>query len=81
MRPQMSNKTLHPLPSSPGQATAPQPQFWREAGREPSLREALADPLVHLVMRRDGVSLAELEAVVAHAQARLGRELCCCGSA
>jgi len=30
---------------------------WRCAGEEPRLDDLLADPLVHLVMRRDGISL------------------------
>jgi hypothetical protein len=37
---------------------------------EPSLDELLADPLLHLVMRRDGVSFAQLRAVIAEARAR-----------
>jgi hypothetical protein len=44
---------------------------WGMPGIEPPLREVLADPLVQAVMRRDGVSRAELESVVAHAQRRL----------
>jgi len=50
---------------------------WLTAGREPTLAEMLADPLVALVMRRDGVSPAELRAVVATAQGRLRGRLCC----
>jgi hypothetical protein len=45
---------------------------WGRPGSEPSLREVLADPLVHAVMRRDGVSRAALESVIAGAQRRLG---------
>lgn len=44
---------------------------WGVAGIEPSLCEALADPLVHLVMQRDGVSRADLVAVIRAAQTRL----------
>jgi hypothetical protein len=44
---------------------------------EPRLDEVLADPLVHLVMARDGVGLAELQAVIADAQRRLWSRLCC----
>ena len=33
---------------------------WMEAGIEPVLCEMLADPLVHLVMRRDGISREEV---------------------
>ena len=43
---------------------------WKSAGAEPSLEEILADPVLHLVMRRDGVSLAELRNIIAAAQAR-----------
>ena len=44
---------------------------YRSAGIEPRLDEVLADRLVHLVMARDGVQLAELQAVIADAQCRL----------
>ena len=44
---------------------------WGEAGIEPALQDVLADPLVHLVMQRDGVSMPALRAVVAAARARL----------
>ena len=45
---------------------------WLEAGQEPALVDLLADPLVHLVMRRDGVSMKELCNHIATARARLG---------
>jgi hypothetical protein len=38
---------------------------------EPSLRELLADPCLHAVMRRDGVDMICLLNVIAAAQARL----------
>jgi hypothetical protein len=50
---------------------------WAEAGVEPSLTDILADPLLHLVMRRDGVTPAALAAVIVAAQATLARGLCC----
>jgi len=53
---------------------------WEEPGSEPRLAEVFADPIVHLVMRRDSVSLGELRAVVARAQARLGERLCRCAA-
>jgi hypothetical protein len=59
----------------PRQWTRPA-DLWREAGIEPSLREVLSDPLVHQVMRRDGVTLGELARVIAQAQATLRRGLC-----
>ena len=45
---------------------------WLEPGQEPVLVDLLADPVVHLVMRRDGVSMAELCNHIATARARLG---------
>jgi hypothetical protein len=45
---------------------------WGRPGSEPSLPEVLADPLIHAVMRRGGVSRAELDSVIAGAQRRLG---------
>ncbi len=35
---------------------------WGEAGSEPRLSDVLSDPLVHLVMRRDGLQRADVEA-------------------
>ena len=37
----------------------------RRPARELSLDELLADPLVQLLMRRDGVDLVELERIIA----------------
>ena len=51
------------------------------AGREPALDEVLADPLVHLVMRRDGVTQVALRRVVAEARAGLGYDRCRCRAA
>lgn len=45
---------------------------WLETGQEPPLAELLADPVTHLVMRRDGVGMTELCNHVAVARARLG---------
>jgi hypothetical protein len=50
---------------------------WTRAGVEPALEELLADPVLHLVMRRDGVSLAELRAVIAAARARRSERARC----
>lgn len=67
-----------PFRSSPSMPQARHPgRRWSRAGQEPALSEVLADPLVHLVMRRDGVSRAELDEVIARAQAKLRGELCC----
>jgi hypothetical protein len=45
---------------------------WVEAGQEPALLDLLADPMVHAVMRRDGVSMTELCNHIAAARRRLG---------
>ena len=45
---------------------------WLEPDQEPALADLLADPVVHLVMRRDGVSMKELCNHIASARARLG---------
>jgi len=50
-------------------------QRWTE-NEEPHLDEVLADPIVHLVMKRDGVSIPDLRAVVARAKYALGDRLC-----
>lgn len=49
---------------------------WSIAGVEPALAEVLADPVVHLVMRRDGVSPCELRRVIVTAQSKLRSRLC-----
>ena len=54
---------------------------WSAGGTEPALADLLADPIVHLVMRRDGVTEAELRHVVAAAQAVLRSRLCPCRAA
>lgn len=65
------------LNSLPSTAPAGRRPLWSGPGQEPALSEVLADPLVHLVMRRDGVSRAELDAIIARAQANLRRAICC----
>ena len=47
---------------------------WRHG--EPSLSEVMADPIVHLVMRRDGLVADQVWPVVREAQSRLGSRLC-----
>ena len=44
---------------------------WSCAGIEPPLEDALDEPIVHLVMRRDGVSREELVLTVQEARSRL----------
>lgn len=41
------------------------------AGAEPPLAEVMADPIVHAVMRRDGVTLEELREVTRRAAAAM----------
>jgi hypothetical protein len=50
---------------------------WSEAGTEPDLAEVLSDPIVHLVMARDGLSRVDLERAVAFGQRQLRSRLCC----
>jgi hypothetical protein len=45
---------------------------WLEPGQEPALADLLADPVLHLVMRSDGVGMTELCNHIAAARARLG---------
>jgi hypothetical protein len=54
---------------------------WAAGGIEPDLNDMLADPVVHLVMRRDGVTEAELRRVIAAARAMLRSRLCPCWAA
>jgi hypothetical protein len=42
-------------------------QPWGRSGVEPPLSDVLADPLVQVLMRRDGVSRTELESIIARA--------------
>ena len=62
---------LPPVPLS-------QRQPYGVASIEPGLCDMLADPLVHLLMRRDGVSPAALKAVIILARAKLGAGHCDC---
>jgi len=43
---------------------------WSAGGCEPCLDDVLADPIVHQVMRRDGVEAAQLRALIAVVRAR-----------
>jgi hypothetical protein len=77
---QVSRRVSRPNEARLGCARAPGGTRFLAAGKEPPLDEVLADPLVALVMRRDGVSAAQLRAVVATAQDKL-RDRPCCRSA
>jgi hypothetical protein len=41
-----------------------------KADGEPPLSELLADPILHLLMERDGISLADLERLIESARRR-----------
>ncbi len=45
---------------------------YENAGEEPELLDLLSDPVTHAVMRRDGVTLADLCAVIRAGRHRLG---------
>ena len=51
-------------------------EAWGKAGAEPRLADLLADPVVHLVMGRDHLARADLEAAIARGQLALRRRLC-----
>ena len=44
---------------------------YEKPGQEPCLEDVLADPIVHAVMRRDRVTVHELQSVIGTAKARL----------
>jgi hypothetical protein len=48
-------------------------QPYATAGTEPPLEELLEDPIAHLVMRRDGVELADVWRWVQEARSRLAQ--------
>jgi hypothetical protein len=47
---------------------------YETAGEEPDLHELLADPVIQAVMQRDGVSTAELWAVIRTGRCLLGAD-------
>ncbi len=46
---------------------------WCEAGEEPTLEDVLADPIVHMVARRDGLSARDVQNAASEARLSLGR--------
>lgn len=46
-------------------------RYFLSPGREPQLDDMMADPVVRLVMARDGVTLDDLRDVVTEARSRL----------
>ena len=74
----MSKRSLNCIsPPAESRRTCPGGTRWLAAGKEPALAELLADPLVALVMRRDGVSQSQLRSLVATTQSKLRDRLCC----
>lgn len=57
---------------------------WDVPGQEPRLADMLSDPVVHLVMERDRLVRADVEAAIARGQSALRRRLCramlCCAA-
>jgi hypothetical protein len=48
-------------------------QEYREAGIEPRVEDLMNDPIVHLILRRDRITLADTWAAVTDARQRLHR--------
>lgn len=44
---------------------------WLNTGTEPTVSELLSDPIVHLVMRRDGIGPSHVQAAIEQALDRL----------
>jgi len=51
-------------------------EWTRRLHGEPALRDLLADPCTHAVMRRDGVEMNTLLTVITAARHHLRRDLC-----
>jgi hypothetical protein len=47
---------------------------WSEAGVEPSITDVLSDPIVHTLMRADGVHTADLLAIIFSGDDRVAAE-------
>jgi len=59
---------------APARATNFPPPYaadWAAAGVEPSLEDLLSDPVTHLVMKRDQVTMNEVIQTIAEARQRL----------
>jgi hypothetical protein len=46
---------------------------WRCAGDEPTLAEIFTEPIMHLMMRRDGVDSADLLVLIGQVQLAIAR--------
>ncbi len=47
--------------------------IWAHAGPEPELDDMLADPIVHLVLKRDGLTRDDVVAVMRQARFKITR--------
>ncbi len=69
------------LRPAPRLACERRPDLWKYAGREPAIAAMLEDPIVRLVMQRDGLTADDVREVVARARVarrrRCGRERAC----
>lgn len=59
--------------ATPTEAGPLDQHYWIDAGIEPALAELLADPIMHAVMRADGVRLQEVLSTVSLANRRQQR--------
>lgn len=48
-------------------------ETWCQPGEEPTLEEVLADPIVHMVARRDGLSATDVQTAARNARLSLSR--------
>jgi len=55
--------------SLPSEPSAPNRAAWIVG--EPAMPDLLEDPLIHAVLRRDGLSLADLQSAISRARRRL----------
>src|SRR5438552_6775065 len=65
-----ARRVMSSIPRDRQTASAARPRPWASAGCEPRLDDVLADPLVHQLMRRDGVEPAYLRTLVAVVRAK-----------
>jgi hypothetical protein len=59
------------VPSADRLASRWTPERWSRAGVEPRVEDLLEDPMIHLVMRRDGIGTQEVMSAVGEARHRL----------
>ena len=47
------------------------PERWSRADEEPDILSMMADPIMHLLLQRDGLSVAEVLSIVADVRRRI----------